>query len=49
MPLYGLASLPLIRKLNIYADDSCAGATFNDLEEYVELLKAYSSSYVTKV
>jgi len=39
MPLYGLASLPLIRKLNNectldrhlwYADDSGAGATFDN-------------------
>ena len=54
MPLYGLASLPLIRKLNIeckldrhlwYADDSGAGATFDDLEKYFELLKVYGPSY----
>jgi len=53
MPLYGLASLPLIRKLNTeckldrhlwYADDSGAGATFDDLDKYFDLLKVHGPS-----
>ena len=54
MPLYGLASLPLIGKLNNectldrhqwYADDSAAGATFDNLQKYFDLLKVYGPSY----
>jgi len=54
MPLYGLASLPLIRKLNneckldrhlSYADDCGAGATFDDLEKYFDFLKVHGPSY----
>ena len=43
---YGFASLPLIRKLNIECKlDSDAGAIFDNLEQYLELLKVYGSSY----
>jgi len=54
MPLYGLASLPLIGKLNNectldrhlwHADDSAAGATFVNLQKYFDLLKVYGPSY----
>ena len=54
MPLHGLASLPLIRKLNTecrlhrhlwYADDCGTGATFDDLEKYFDLSKVHSPSY----
>ena len=53
MPLYGLASSPLIRKLNTeckldrhlrYADDCGAGATFDYLEKYFDFLKVHCPS-----
>jgi len=54
MSLHGLASLALIRKLNIeykldrhlfFADDCGAGATFDDLEKYFDPLKVLGLSY----
>jgi len=54
MVIYGLASLPLIRKFNIegkldwhmrFPNDRGAGATFNDLEKYFDLFKVLDPSY----
>jgi len=50
MTIYGLASLPLIHKLNIerkldrhrwFADDCGAGATFNNLRKDFDLISIF--------